>query len=749
MVSNKVFLEGRDVPKLHAVTRAYERNLWWKTQTRRCIEGFWSSGKWMPGTLYYYVNFHKIKVRDPQTRGHKVGLPFLRDIEWEKAYIYEEASGFSGFKDDPIYTCNKAVLDHIDNGGELDSEQLRLKYAYDQQTGKTIKHIYNNLFNELGQLKQFVPAREYLRRIYTVNMGKPVYYNICSNVIDLEARGGGKSFWASCLIAHNFIFDGAVDFDLWVSARLANHPLTSDTVVGAIHSKYSSDLLNKVLLAFDHFPDIQEINGKTYYPKIHPFWKGSLYSGKQKITSTRSGSVLNHITFSDDPLAANGTRPNRAFLEEVGFMHNLIETWGALEETNKDADFKNLVIYGLGTGGLTTQGAAVYAKEVYYNPEAFDCLMFEDEWEGRGKIGFFLPASMTRNKFKKTENLITDVEEAEQEIWKEREKAKAAGNLRKYMTTVINNPMKPSEIFLTEEGNFFQTAELKECQGKLEADKELLDNSWKVRFKIDVQGKVAWDFEKDKPPIRSFPPTRGTILDAPWEIFRHPVRDISGSIVPGRYIAGNDPVDNDGGVDTQHSLQSTFIMDSWTDEIVAEYTARTHLVDDYYEQMRLGLIYYNAQVNYENNKKGVYAYFKRMKSLHLLAETPEILRDKQMVKAAPIGNLAYGTTANPRINSWALELIKTWNETKAYHQVSEETELQNMHTIRSVALLAEMIGYSKEINCDRISAMGMLMIMRESKAMYARKTSKPKKSPGEDDFWLRAFSGKGKRFRRS
>ena len=46
-----------------------------------------------------------------------------------------------------------------------------------------------------------------------------------------------------------------------------------------------------------------------------------------------------------------------------------------------------------------------------------------------------------------------------------------------------------------------------------------------------------------------------------------------------------------------------------------------------------------------------------------------------------------------------------------------------MHTIRSIAYIEEMIAWNIDINADRVSAMGMLMIYREDRLKYLANAS--------------------------
>ena len=155
MVNNSNFLI-KEIPSFHAILQKFERKSWWKEQKKRCIEGCWSSGKWMPGTLYYYVNFHNISIEDEVALSRMIGLPFLRDIEWEKAYVYEEATGFSGFKNDDSYTCHRGALDILKEG--VTEDDVKRSYCINKKTGEIIDVKYNNLFNKGGRLKKYIPA---------------------------------------------------------------------------------------------------------------------------------------------------------------------------------------------------------------------------------------------------------------------------------------------------------------------------------------------------------------------------------------------------------------------------------------------------------------------------------------------------------------------------------------------------------------------------------------------------------------
>lgn len=210
-----------------------------------------------------------------------------------------------------------------------------------------------------------------------------------------------------------------------------------------------------------------------------------------------------------------------------------------------------------------------------------------------------------------------------------------------------------------------------------------------------------------------------------------------------------DPYDDDES--NTMSLGSVFVLDLWTDKIVAEYTGRPLFADDFYEICRRMCLYYNGRMNYENNKKGLFAYFSRNNCTYLLTEQLEFLRDKQMIKDVGYGNKARGTNATLAINSYAKNLLRAWllRPTVVIQEVDgEQTEvaIPSLFTLRSRALIKELINYNSEGNFDRISAMGMLMLLREDKMItYQGNVSRERQEResssylGNDPFFSRNY----------
>jgi hypothetical protein len=169
------------------------------------------------------------------------------------------------------------------------------------------------------------------------------------------------------------------------------------------------------------------------------------------------------------------------------------------------------------------------------------------------------------------------------------------------------------------------------------------------------------------------------------------------------------------------SLTSTFVLDLWTDQIVAEYTGRQDYADDNFEKVRALCMFYNAKCLYEKNKKGLFSYFSKMNCTHLLADTPQYLKDMEMVKVSGYGNNAKGVHATAGINNYANDLIRDWllkpvtKVLKDENSEEYESTIPNLYHLKNRALLKELSLFNPDINVDRIRALGMLMLYREEK----------------------------------
>jgi hypothetical protein len=175
-----------------------------------------------------------------------------------------------------------------------------------------------------------------------------------------------------------------------------------------------------------------------------------------------------------------------------------------------------------------------------------------------------------------------------------------------------------------------------------------------------------------------------------------------------------------------------FIADTYTKRIVAEYTGRPEFSTDFYETCRRMLLYYNAQANIENSNKGIFDYFEAKNSSWLICDVLNIVTETMSQdNKGRQSTRKKGTTPNPIINArcrgMIAEYLKTRTETN-----EENPEEMFIHKFKSLAAIKEMILWNIDGNFDRVSALGMLMLIMNDKLKYVdemRMGEEPKLDP--------------------
>ena len=400
------------------------------------------------------------------------------------------------------------------------------------------------------------------------------------------------------------------------------------------------------------------------------------------------------------------------------------------------------------TGG--TEGASFEGSEkLFYSPGAYNIYgipnVFDKNTDGSTECGFFWAAYLNRNECYDEETGEPDVIKSLVEILLDRYKVKYSSTDPNAITQKkAEEPITPQEAVMRTEGTMFPVADLKDYLETIAVKREsFLAEHYIGDLIYNNTGGIEWRPNTDLYPLRSYAMNDGNKTGA-LEIFEMPRKNAEGEIVRGRYIAGCDPIDADAG----SSLFSFFILDTFTDRIVCEYTGRPRLAVDAYEILLKALIFYNAEVNYEKNLKGLFSYFDGKNCLRYLCDTPQVLRDMDLVKATNLyGNLAKGTGATKEINKWGRMLQAQWMQTAYDESLDEEgkriDESLKLHHIRSIPYLEECISWNQDGNFDRVSAMGMLMILREDrfKRIKSAKANQNKtiKNIKDDNFFDRNY----------
>lgn len=557
------------------------------------------------------------------------------------------------------------------------------------------------------------------------------------HAIELAKRGCAKSYSLAAIMSHNLILGESEESNRRVI-----------TVLTAYQKEYLKDDKDGTLSKFK--PSINFSFANTPFP--HLMLKNSpnemsWQMGYKDEYGVEKGSLNQVLAVSakDDSEKLRGKRGWILF-EEMGSFKGLLSLYDITRKSVEDGDYTFATMYLVGTAAESESDFSS-AKTLLYNPDGYNILsidnVFDRPKQGKPKFGFFFPSYINRAGCYNKDG-VSDVVKALIEILIARYKAKYSADPKSVLRVIAEDPITPAEAIIKVKAAYFPITALTERLSQLDQDVHAYDDVYVGKL---VQNSNGVEFTPTSDvPIRKF----GVENDTPGavEIFEMPEKDRSGKVPHIRYIIGHDPVDNDQAESS--SLSSTFVLDLWTDKIVAEYTGRQSFANDNFEIVRLLCLFYNAKCLYESNKKGIFAYFSKMNCTHLLADTPEFLRDKQLIKYSSFGSNAKGVNASAAINAYANNLIRDWlmkPVTIIQNIDGEDVEvtIYNLNFLRNRALIEELIAFNPEINVDRIRALGMVMLYREEKmVLYQGNPSRdseevPKDYLGNDKFFTENY----------
>ena len=467
---------------------------------------------------------------------------------------------------------------------------------------------------------------------------------------------------------------------------------------------------------------------------------------KQRLTSTRmervSGfkitdefgkqteqgylSSITGITLKNDPERLRGTRGKLVLFEEGGKFPNLETAWRVEQpavETDDGVAFGLLIAFG--TGG-TEGGAFDGLKNLFYKPEAFNCLAFPNIWDDgqeQTKCGFFVPSwSNMESTDENGKQRFMDQygnsikEKAIEELIAQRNKVKDGGASQTSIDRFISErPLKPQEAVLELGKNIFPRQLLMNQLTRIRTNEKLRNMKHVVDLAWDGEGQVKAT-EKKSGDITTYHLKKDDKPHGSIVIWEYPIKDPPF----GLYIGGCDPYDHDESF--TNSLGSTFIFkrvkagEAWNDVIVAEYSGRPDTAEEYYENVRKLLIFYNARLLFENERKGIYPYFTNKHCDYLLADQPdkiisEVFKDSKVQRRK-------GCHMTKSIRAYGEGLILEWlmDEFEPGHP--------NIERIYSEPLIEELIENDGVKNVDRVIALCMTMMYREE--LYQVKVAKSK-----------------------
>lgn len=228
-------------------------------------------------------------------------------------------------------------------------------------------------------------------------------------------------------------------------------------------------------------------------------------------------------------------------------------------------------------------------------------------------------------------------------------------------------------------------------------------------------------------------------------ICEKPYRDANGFVPAGIYQIVFDAYYREQAEDrTSLFAAYVFKLDNNIDESfnrlpVAEYVGRPDELAKCYENLFMLADYYNCTVQGEiaGGGQGVVDYAKAHRLLHRVEFEPEMLHNKEM--ASKNRNRAYLMNMSTDRKALGMDYLVDWH--KEQRGINEDlSPVYNFHKIYFIGLLREMAKWSADRNADRISACLIAMFMLKENV-----TKKIRSKKTQNDFYSRPlFAETGK-----
>ena len=407
---------------------------------------------------------------------------------------------------------------------------------------------------------------------------------------ELASRGKGKSYFGASLLAKRF--------------KLGENQQVREkvqSVVTASDKKYIYGP-NQILNMFKYYIDFQSQH--TQFPRQMLTDSAQLLmweSGfKDKETGVRKGTqnAVIGVTTGVNQDKLNGSRGVLYLIEEAGIFSDLGNLYQMIRPSVEDGKDVYGLIFAYGTAGDENSNF-VDLQEMMYNPDGYNMEknlnVWDKEGQGRKWFTFFYPAYLNRANCM-DENGNSDVTKALLEICQDRYTVKYnSSDINAITKRISQYPITPQEAIIRAHATIFPVTELNERLNQIDNNPNFYNDTYVGNLVFNDNGEVEFAISNDK-PIRDFP-TKDNKVTGAIEIFTFPEKDSNGKIPNERYIAGSDPYDDD--TSNTMSLGSFFVLDTWTDTIVMEYTGRPPFANDYFEICRKGCLFYNAKLMYE------------------------------------------------------------------------------------------------------------------------------------------------------
>ena len=425
------------------------------------------------------------------------------------------------------------------------------------------------------------------------------------------------------------------------------------------------------------------------------------------------------VSLKDDPDKIRGKAGELIFFEEAGSFSGLLKAWEVAMPTMRQGSKTLGTMIAFGTGGEEGPGFDGM-EELFYHPEAYDCLGFENDWDAGAMgtyCGFFVPIYKNLDGFIDN-NGNSLVEEAMSYEEAQREKKKKGNDPKAFDQYIAEHPFTPQEATLQVTANVFDVASLKEQYNKVIANNlQAIGVCGEMYY--DSNGKTNFRPNGSLKPITKFPHRKDDDLTGCVVVYEPPFKTEREQVTPKNlYIICHDPYAQ-GKSASATSLGSAYVIkvpnniSKPDDIIVASYVGRPQSQDEYNRNLFMLAEYYNAKIGFENDRGEVIPYAKRFRKMHLLQEEFEML-DKRELRSKTVKR-QYGMHMTEQRKAQGELYIRDWLVSGRGVDEDENVTL-NMHKIYDPALLLELIKFNRNGNFDR--AMSLMIGMYHTRELY-------------------------------
>jgi hypothetical protein len=466
----------------------------------------------------------------------------------------------------------------------------------------------------------------------------------------------------------------------WMEAADALYDVifTPFFVVG-MNSKSVTDsriLFDKVKFMFDNLPQFLRVRvGSKTKDQIDFFYEVKDDLGNK----IRKGNQSSIVCRAPSVTAFEGMMLNKWICDESGKQSELPQMWSFTEDTMMQETKRMGMPVLFGTSGeIGRDGAGL--KSMWDNAEIHKLR----RWFFAGYMGLAVD-----------EYGNDRIEDTIRWIVYERKRRKGL-SIKAYYDFLQRYPLTIGEAFAqTSEGGLGNIVKITNQMDELDINPP---KATRGGFSVNREGQVVFK-----------PNELGDVI-----IYEHAKKGME-----GLYISGADPVDHNTEFPESGKLSklSMYIMrkphGTSPPRIVAQYTARPKMVNDYYQQAIMMLQYYNnCKVLIEKNRARMIAYFDEHGFKYLLHHAPQ-----GIVKLVGGKSFTIGITMTKAMKDYLVDLCEEYID-------------DHCQWIPDKDLLQEFLDFGT-MNTDRVMAFGLaLMLLKEDKTVARKGSMKSLNLPG-------------------